>query len=137
MKNKTILITGATSGIGLSCANLFAEKGANLILAARREDRLEAIEKELKKKYKTRVLSFHLDVRKFSSVRKAIDKLPGKWKKIDVLINNAGLSRGLDKLHEGNLDDWEEMIDTNIKGLLNVSRVVPLMVQHNIGHMLI
>ena len=137
MKNKIVFITGTTSGIGLSCARLFAEHGASLIIAARREERLKAVEKELKKKFKTKVLCFHLDVRKFSSVKKAIDNLPEKWKKIDVLVNNAGLSRGLDKLHEGSLDDWEEMIDTNIKGLLYVSRaVIPLMVKRNKGHII-
>ena len=137
MKNKIVFITGTTSGIGLSCANLFAENGANLIIAARREDRLKAIESDLKKKFKIKVLSFHLDVRKFSSVKKAVINLPEKWKKIDVLINNAGLSRGLDKLHEGNTEDWEEMIDTNIKGLLYVSRaVIPLMINRNSGHII-
>ncbi|HJY64160.1 MAG TPA: SDR family oxidoreductase [Ignavibacteria bacterium] len=137
MKNKTIFITGATSGIGLSCAGLFAEKGANLILAGRRKERLKEIETDLKKKFKTKSLIFQLDVRKYSSVKKAVDGLPEKWKNIDVLVNNAGLSRGLDKLHEGRLDDWEEMIDTNIKGLLYVSRmVIPLMAKRNSGHII-
>src|SRR3990172_9229716 len=137
MKNKTIFITGATSGIGLSCAGVFAEKGANLILAGRRKERLKEIETDLKKKFKTKSLIFQLDVRKYSSVKKAVDGLPEKWKNIDVLVNNAGLSRGLDKLHEGRLDDWEEMIDTNIKGLLYVSRmVIPLMIKRNSGHII-
>jgi serine 3-dehydrogenase len=137
MKNKTVFITGATSGIGLSCARLFASKGSRLILAARRTGRLKAITSELKKKYKTDVYSFTLDVRKYTAVRKAIKNLPAKWRVIDVLINNAGLSRGLDKLHEGRLDDWEEMIDTNVKGLLYVSKeVIPLMTARNKGHII-
>jgi len=137
MKNKTVFITGATSGIGLSCARLFAEKGANLILAARRYDKLKEIEADLKKKFKTKSLAFQLDIRKSSSVKKAVGSLSGKWKNIDILINNAGLSRGLDKLHEGSHDDWEEMIDTNVKGLLYVSRmVIPLMVKKKTGHII-
>jgi len=135
MKNKTIFITGATSGIGMECARLFAKKGSRLILAARRIARLKEVVKTLKKKYSTDIYSFQLDVRSNSAVRKAIRSLPDKWLIIDVLINNAGLSRGLDKLHEGKLLDWDEMIDTNIKGLLYVSReVIPLMVKRNKGH---
>lgn len=135
MKNKTIFITGATSGIGEACAWLFAKKGSRLIIAARRAERLKKLASELKKKYKTDIYSFPLDVRSNPAVKKAVKSLPGKWKNIDVLINNAGLSRGLDKLHEGVLQDWEEMIDTNIKGLLYVSReVIPLMVKNNRGH---
>jgi 3-hydroxy acid dehydrogenase / malonic semialdehyde reductase len=137
MKNKTIFITGATSGIGLACAELFAKNGARLILAARRPDRLKKLSADLKKKYKTEVYSFPLDVRSNSAVKKAIKSLPAVWKDIDILINNAGLSRGLDKLHEGSIQDWEEMIDTNIKGLLYVSReVIPMMVKRNSGHII-
>jgi 3-hydroxy acid dehydrogenase / malonic semialdehyde reductase len=135
MKNKIIFITGATSGIGLACAALFAKNGAKLIISARRTDRLKKIAADLKKNYKTEIYSIPLDVRYNASVKKAIKGLPAEWKDIDILINNAGLSRGLDKLHEGSLLDWEEMIDTNIKGLLYVSReVIPLMVKRNSGH---
>jgi 3-hydroxy acid dehydrogenase / malonic semialdehyde reductase len=137
MKNKTVFITGATSGIGLSCAEIFAKKGARLILAARRVERLKKISADLKKKCKTELKIIRLDVRNSSSVKRAIDSLGKKWNDIDVLLNNAGLSRGLDKLHEGKLLDWEEMIDTNVKGLLYVSRfVIPLMVKRNKGHII-
>lgn len=137
MKNKTVFITGTTSGIGLSCARLFAKKGSRLIISARRADRLKEVTGELKKDFKADVFSFQLDVRKNSAVRKAINSFPDKWKDIDILINNAGLSRGLDKLHEGKIIDWEEMIDTNVKGLLYVSRaVIPLMVKRNKGHII-
>jgi 3-hydroxy acid dehydrogenase/malonic semialdehyde reductase len=135
IKNKIVLITGASSGFGEACARLFAEQGAKLIIAARRDDRLKKLADELKAKFKTEVLTIKLDVRNNKAVENAIGKLPGEWKKIDVLINNAGLSRGLDKLHEGKIQDWEEMIDTNVKGLLYVSRaVIPLMVERNTGH---
>ncbi len=137
LKNKIVLITGATSGIGLSSAKLFAKNGAKLIIAARRKDRLAELTKELKSKYKTDIISIELDVRSRKAVDSAIKKLPAKWKNIDVLLNNAGLSRGLDKLHEGNIQDWEEMLDTNVKGLLYVSRaVIPLMVKRNSGHII-
>jgi len=105
MKNKTIFSTGATSGIGLACAELFAEKGSRLILAARRTDRLKKIAVSLKKKYKPEIYYFTLDVRSNSAVKKTVKILPEKWKNIDILINNAGLSRGLDKLHEGSIQD--------------------------------
>ena len=137
LKRKIIFITGASSGFGLASAELFAKKGANLIIAARRIDRLKKIAKELKSKYKTEVLPIELDVRKKLNVISALKNLPVKWQKIDILVNNAGLSRGLDKLHEGKLDDWDEMIDTNIKGLLYVSRaVIPLMIKYNSGHVI-
>jgi len=135
IKNKIVLITGASSGFGEACAKVFAEQGAKLIIAARRDDRLKKLADELITKYKTEVLTLKLDVRNNKAVAEAIDTLPDDWKKIDVLINNAGLSRGLDKLHEGKIQDWEEMIDTNVKGLLYVSRtVIPLMVKRNTGH---
>lgn len=137
IKNKIVFITGASSGFGLACAELFAKNGAKLIIAARRADRLKSIAKNLKSKYKTDVLPVALDVRKKSMVESAIKKLPAKWKNIDILVNNAGLSRGLDKLHEGKFDDWDEMIDTNVKGLLYVSRmVIPLMIKRNTGHVI-
>ncbi len=135
IKNKIVLITGASSGIGQACAKIFAKNGAKLIIAARREERLKELAQGLKKKYKTEIHVLKLDVRNQKAVEKAINGLPEKWRKIDILINNAGLSRGLDKIYEGKLLDWEEMIDTNVKGLLYVSRVViPGMVKRNSGH---
>jgi 3-hydroxy acid dehydrogenase / malonic semialdehyde reductase len=137
VKDKIVLVTGASSGIGLSCARIFAEHGAKLILSARRSERLKALAKELKQKFGTNTLVIKLDVRKQTDVEKAVKKLPQEWKDIDILINNAGLSRGLDKIYEGKIIDWEEMIDTNIKGLLYVSRaVIPLMVKRNSGHVI-
>lgn len=137
IKNKTVFITGASSGFGLAAASAFARKGARLILAARRLDRLKKISSELKKKYGCSTHIIQLDVRNSSAVKRAFKSLPLKWQKIDILVNNAGLSRGLDKLHEGSLQDWEEMIDTNVKGLLYVSRaVIPGMVERNSGHII-
>jgi len=137
IKNKTILITGASSGFGEACARLFAKKGARLIIAARRESHLKTLAKELFNKYNTETKVLVLDVRDFGKVSKSIESLPCKWKEIDILVNNAGLSRGLDKIQEGSIQDWEEMIDTNIKGLLYVSRcVLPLMVKRNKGHVI-
>lgn len=137
LKNKVVFITGASSGFGYQIAIEFAKRGSNLIIAARRAQNLKELASLLKKKYKTEVQTIILDVRKKTEVNKAIKALPAKWKKIDILVNNAGLSRGLDKLHEGSLKDWDEMIDTNIKGLLYVSRaVIPLMVKNNRGHVI-
>lgn len=137
LKNKTIFITGASSGFGMAAAQAFAKKGARLIVAARRIDRLKTLASELKKKYGTDIKALKLDVRKSGEVTKTVKALTGKWRSIDILVNNAGLSRGLDKLHEGSIQDWEEMIDTNVKGLLYVSReVIPLMVKNNSGHII-
>ena len=113
---------------------LLAEHGANIIIAGRRKDRLDEAASELNKSG-VKVYIMQLDVRNYDDVEKAINELPDEWKKIDILINNAGLSRGLNKIHEGVLDDWEEMIDTNVKGLLYVSKcVIPLMLERNSGH---
>lgn len=137
VKDKIVFITGASSGIGLACAKLFAENGARLILAARRSQRLKVLAKELKEKHSTKIYVIKLDVRKQAEVEKAVKKLPEEWKNIDILINNAGLSRGLDKIYEGKIIDWDEMIDTNVKGLLYVSRaVIPSMVKRNSGHVI-
>ena len=134
LKNSNVFITGASSGIGYSCAEQFAAAGARLVLAARRKEKIDKLAADLKKRYATESFTMQLDVRDPKAVRKAVDSLPDAWKEIDVLVNNAGLSRGLDKLHEGKLEDWEEMVDTNIKGVLYVSRaVIPGMVKRKKG----
>lgn len=135
IKDQVVLITGASSGIGAACARMFAEARAKLILAARRRDRLEQLAEELDQEYATPIHLLELDVRDRSHVETAIASLPEPWSNIDILINNAGLSRGLDKLYQGQVEDWEEMIDTNVKGLLYVTRcVVPGMVSRDRGH---
>ena len=133
--NQIILITGASSGIGSSCAHFLAQAGARLILAARRKERLQSLSDELQQQYQAQTLLMPLDVQDAGAVSRAIEGLPVEWQNIDVLINNAGLSRGLDKQYEAPLQDWEEMIDTNVKGLLYVTRaVVPGMVMRGWGH---
>ncbi len=135
LENQIILITGASSGIGNACARIFAGAGAKLILAARRLERLQQLADTLIKEFSIEIHLLQLDVRDRSAVEEAISTLPPAWSDIDILINNAGLSRGLDKLHEGSFQDWEDMIDTNIKGLLYLSRyVVPGMVSRDRGH---
>ncbi|NEU79578.1 SDR family oxidoreductase [Nostoc sp. UIC 10630] len=135
LQNQIILITGASSGIGTACARIFAGAGAKLILAARRLERLQQLADALVKEFGTEIHLLQLDVRDRNAVESAISTLPPAWSNIDILINNAGLSRGLDKLHEGSFQDWEDMIDTNVKGLLYVSRyVVPGMVSRDRGH---
>ena len=137
LKNKTVFISGASIGIGKSCAEYFAKNGSNLILCARSIDILNEFSQGLIKKYNIEVITFKLDVRERYIVKETIDNLPDKWKKIDILINNAGLARGLEKIHEGNIDDWEEMIDTNIKGLLYLTKsIIPLMIKNNYGHII-
>ena len=121
--NKTVLITGATSGIGLGCAHKFAANGDRLILTGRNVMKLEAIRKDLEAKG-TEVLILAFDVRDREAARKAIERLPEEWQQIDVLVNNAGLALGLEPEYEGDLDDWETMIDTNIKGLLTMTRLI-------------
>lgn len=131
--NKTVLITGATSGIGLACARKFAENGDKLILTGRNEHRLA----ELKKELDTEVITLAFDVRDRDKAKKYLNELPEPWQDIDVLVNNAGLALGLEPEYEGNLDDWETMIDTNIKGLLTMTRlIVPGMVKRNSGHII-
>jgi 3-hydroxy acid dehydrogenase / malonic semialdehyde reductase len=137
LKNRIVLITGASSGIGRACAKAFAGQGARVLMAARRGDRLAELASEIKGEFGVPVHHFELDVRRQPDVAKAVAGLPAEWAAIDVLVNNAGLSRGLDKLHEGLLSDWEEMIDTNVKGLLYVSRaVLPGMVARGRGHVI-
>lgn len=134
--NKIVLITGATSGIGLACAKKFAENGDKLILTGRNEYRLAEISKELKEKG-TEVLTQAFDVRDREQAKRFVDALPAEWKNVDVLVNNAGLALGLEPEYEGDFDDWETMIDTNIKGLLTMTRlIVPGMVERNSGHII-
>ena len=134
---KTILITGATSGIGEAIALRLAKDNYKLILTGRRTDRLEALKKHLESEYKAQVHTLCFDLRDFSKAEIAINSLPDEWKKIDILINNAGLAVGLSPLHEGVIDDWERMIDTNIKGLLFMTRIVtPDMVARKSGHII-
>lgn len=133
---KTILITGATSGIGEACARKFAENGDRLILTGRNEQRLADIKKELTEKG-TEVLTLAFDVRDREKAKKYIAELPAEWQTIDVLVNNAGLALGLEPEYEGNIDDWETMIDTNILGLLTMTRlIVPGMVERKSGHII-
>jgi NADP-dependent 3-hydroxy acid dehydrogenase YdfG len=133
LKDKIVFITGASSGIGRACAEVFAAEGCRLILSARRYARL----KQMKSELDTESIIIELDVRDQKKVKLAIRSLDESWSDIDILINNAGLARGLSKLHEGELSDWEEMIDTNVKGLLYVSReIIPGMVKRNRGHII-
>jgi len=137
LENKTVLITGASAGIGKACALTFAEAGANILLTARRIERLHKLAEELVSKHGIKVKPMKLDVRNHSEVKNALSSLEDEWKNIDVLINNAGLARGFSKIYEGKIDEWEEMIDTNIKGLLYVTRqVLPKMVEQQRGHII-
>lgn len=134
--NKTILITGATSGIGLACARKFAENGDKVILTGRNEQRLAEIRKTLIDKG-AQVLTLAFDVRDSEKAKEYIDGLPAEWKEIDVLVNNAGLALGVDREYEGDIEEWSSMIDTNIKGLLTMTRlIVPGMVERNRGHII-
>jgi 3-hydroxy acid dehydrogenase/malonic semialdehyde reductase len=133
--NKTIMVTGATAGFGKATALLFAKHGYNIIITGRRKDRLDELEKELLSYVKIKVLSLNFDVRNQTDVSSVIGNLPVEWKNIDILVNNAGLAVGMSHIDSGTIDDWERMIDTNIKGLLYVTRAVsPLMVARNTGH---
>ena len=129
------LITGATAGIGEACAQVFAQHNYNLIITGRRAERLETRAKELKTQFEIDVLTLTLDVRSKADVESQLSALPKAWKEVDVLINNAGLSQGLDPIHRGDTNDWDTMIDTNIKGLLYVTKVVSnWMVKRQAGH---
>jgi NADP-dependent 3-hydroxy acid dehydrogenase YdfG len=137
LKGKVVFITGASAGIGAATAQAFASEGARLLLAARRAGKLAEIASLALERGALSVHSIDVDVRDHRAVQNAIDTLPDEWAEIDVLVNNAGLSRGLDKLYMGKLEDWDEMIDTNVKGLLYVSRaVVPGMVVRGRGHII-
>lgn len=137
LKGKIVFITGASSGIGEACAREFAKLKANLILAARRKDRLKKLSDELENTNQIKVKCLEVDVRNFEDVQNKINSLESSWKQIDILVNNAGLAKGLEKIYEGKLSDWDEMIDTNVKGLLNVTRIVsPGMVERQSGHII-
>jgi NADP-dependent 3-hydroxy acid dehydrogenase YdfG len=137
LNEKIVFITGASAGIGAAAALLFAGEGARLLLAARRGNKLAEVTARAFERGAGAVHSIELDVRDRAAVECAISQLPAEWSEIDVLVNNAGLSRGMDKLYSGSIDDWEEMIDTNVKGLLYVARaVVPGMVTRGRGHVI-
>jgi 3-hydroxy acid dehydrogenase/malonic semialdehyde reductase len=137
LNGKITFITGASSGIGKACAEIFAKEKSDLILSARRIERLKSLANKLEKYHGIKIECVKLDVRNYDEVKKMIDSLDNNWKKIDILINNAGLSRGLDKIQDGKKEDWDEMIDTNIKGLAYVTRhILPLMVKRKKGHLI-
>ena len=135
--SKIALITGATSGIGEACAHLFAREHYDLVLTGRRKDRLGKLAEKLSNEHNVDIAVLSFDVRNREQVVSNLEELPAKWKSVNVLINNAGLSRGLDPLQSGSYDDWDTMIDTNIKGLLNVSKVVSnWMINNRFGHII-
>jgi serine 3-dehydrogenase len=137
LEGKNVLVTGASSGIGRACAEAFAASGCRLMLVARREDRLDALAAVLRDRHGIEVLTRAVDVRDREAVAAWVEGLAGDWRDIDVLVNNAGLARGLSPLHEGHIEDWEEMIDTNLKGLLYVTRAVLRgMVARGSGHVI-
>jgi NADP-dependent 3-hydroxy acid dehydrogenase YdfG len=135
--NKTVLITGASCGIGEGCARKFASQGARIILNARNVQKLEALALELKEKYNSECYVLPFDVCDRKTAIESLESLPNEWKSIDILINNAGLAVGVDKEHEGSLDEWDVVIDTNVKALLSMTRiVVPGMVERGRGHII-
>jgi len=135
--SKIALITGATAGIGEACAHVFARERYDLILTGRREDRLEKLAKQLNSEYNVEVAISSFDVRNREDVIKNLEELPPEWKMVNVLVNNAGLSQGLDPIQSGSYEDWETMIDTNVKGLLYVTKVVSNWMIHNgYGHII-
>jgi len=134
---KIVLVTGATSGIGKACAEKFAANNCDVIITGRRKERLEELAVQLRRKYRIDILCLNFDVRDIKQVEKSFSSLDEKWKDIDILINNAGLSAGLNPIDKGVIDDWERMIDTNVKGLLYVSRqVMPVMTARGSGHII-
>jgi len=137
LTDRIVLVTGASSGIGEACAMAFAEAGAKLILAARRMDRLEALRDRIAARHDRPICLLQFDVRDVGVVTRVLEDLPPEWAAIEVLVNNAGLSRGLDTVAAGDTQDWDEMIDTNIKGLLYVTRaVLPGMIKRGAGHVI-
>lgn len=137
LKNKIVFITGASSGIGRASAIAFAKQGAKLLLCARHLAKLDQLAQELQTEFNAEVYPFELDVSQSNQVREKLRSLPTNWRKIDILLNNAGLAAGLEVIQEGNIQDWEEMINTNIKGLLYVTKeILPQMVEKNSGHII-
>jgi NADP-dependent 3-hydroxy acid dehydrogenase YdfG len=135
--NRTVLITGATSGIGKACAEKFAASGDNIIITGRREDRLTELKNSLEKEFNVKVLDLVFDVRNRKEVFDVLNNLPAEWKDVDILINNAGLAAGRDHFDEADIDDWETMIQTNVNGLLYVSKtVIPWMIKRKQGHII-
>lgn len=135
MKNKIALITGATSGIGRATAKLFAENGVKLILCGRRQERLDALKDELSEK--TGILTLNFDVRNKAEVFEKLQNLPKDFSQVDILLNNAGNAHGMDTIQDGNVDDWDAMIDINVKGLLYVSKaILPQMLERKSGHII-
>lgn len=137
LKGKTVFITGASSGIGRACAEQFAALGAHLVITARREDRLETLAKALSTEHSVSCIPIQLDVRHNDQVQVAVKKLEADKIAVDVLVNNAGLALGSDKIQEGNVSYWDTMIDTNVKGLLYITKaILPLMLKRNHGHII-
>ncbi|HVY53398.1 MAG TPA: SDR family oxidoreductase [Gammaproteobacteria bacterium] len=137
LKEKVVFITGASSGIGEACAHYFAKAGARLLLCARRIDVLKQLASQLQNAYGVKVQAIELDVCQRTSVKNILETLPHDWQQVEVLINNAGLAAGLDTIQEGSVDDWEAMIDTNVKGLLYVTKeILPGMIERNSGHII-
>lgn len=135
--NKIVMITGATSGIGFATARLLAKQGFNIIITGRRQERLEGIKEKLVRKYGIKVLTLVFDIRNYNAVCEAWNSLDPEWQNIDVLVNNAGLAKGFAPIHEGKMEDWETMINTNIKGLLYITRLVsPIMVKNRKGQII-
>ena len=137
IEGKNVIITGASAGIGEACAKLFARNGANLILTARRINKLNELADSLRSAYNVKVHTIEMDVRNFDEVKKKFENLPAEFKTIDVLINNAGKALGVEKIQDGVLSNWEEMLDTNVKGLLYVSKIIiPMLIKQNHGHII-
>jgi 3-hydroxy acid dehydrogenase / malonic semialdehyde reductase len=135
VNRRIVLITGASSGIGAACAQAFAQAGAKLILVARRTERLESLAAKLQAEFDSQIHLVGLDVRDRVAVETTLQSLPLEWSEIDILVNNAGLSRGLDKFQDASIEDWEEMLDTNVKGLLYMTRfLLPGMIERDRGH---
>jgi NADP-dependent 3-hydroxy acid dehydrogenase YdfG len=133
--NKIAFITGASAGIGKSTAIMLAKNSYNIIISGRRKNLLDDLKKQIESDYQVEVITLNIDVRNRSEVEKSINSLPENWKNIDVLINNAGLAAGMSPIQSGDIEDWEKMIDTNVKGLLYVSRaIMPIMVERKTGH---
>lgn len=137
LRDKIVFITGASSGIGTACAIEFAKQGAKLLLCARRINLLQELAKQLYDEFQIDVYPFELDVRNPTQVQEALSLLPDAWKNIDILINNAGLAAGFDLIPDANIQDWEDMIDTNVKGVLYITKaVLPQMINRNTGHII-